>query len=278
MSDLSANLRVIRASLGKNWRISTTSPSYVINRLISPFVWVSLSVFAYTGLAGEELVASRFKAETGSASFTGFLILGQTLFSFFMGMNWRGGMAIQRERWYGTLEIILLAPTSRIAFVLGESLYGLLDSGWTIFLAMVLALFLFGADFSVADPLAVALSVALTLLAMVALGVFFAGFYVLTRSAGPLSFALQGPVRFLSGTQFPLTVLPVGLQAVGYAIPVTFGLIAVRATTLGGARLADVAPELAGLAVASAVFFVAGAWLIRRMEARAKRSGTLSAY
>jgi ABC-2 type transport system permease protein len=275
---LAAHARVVRAGLFKNWRLSTSYPSWMLNRLVGPVVWVALAVYAYTGLAEPAQVAGAFQRAGEGASFTGFLILGQTVFSFFTGMNWRGGMAIQRERWYGTLEMVLLAPASRVAFVLGESLFGLLDSGWTVFLAMALAMLLFGVDFRVAHPGAAVLVVALTLLAMVALGLFFAGFYVLTRAAGPLSNAVQAPVRFLSGTQFPVGALPGALQGMAYALPVTYGLFATRRVLLGGEGLAQLGSTLGILALMTAAFALAGAWLLRRMEARAKREGTLHAY
>lgn len=269
--------RVVRAGFVKNWRVSVSYPSWTLNRLLGPVVWVALSVYAYTGIASDAQVQRAFAA-SGEGDFTGFLILGQTVFSFFMGMNWRGGMAIQRERWQGTLEMIFLAPTSRVAFVLAESLFGLVDSGWTVFLAMVLAFLVFGAGFHVADPAAAVLVVLLTLLAMVALGLFFAGFYVLTRSAGPLSQAVQAPVRFLSGTQFPVSALPGGVQAASYALPVTYGLLATRRALLGGEGLATLWDECLALVGMSLLFALLGAWLLGRMEARAKRTGTLHAY
>jgi ABC-2 type transport system permease protein len=280
MSDLSpaSYARVIRAGLVKNWRMSTTYPTWTLNRLLGPLVWVALAVYQYTGLADPAQVASAFRGAGEGASFTGFLILGQTVYSFFMGINWRGGMAIQRERWQGTLEIVLLAPTSRVAFVLGESLFALLDSGWTVFLAMVLAFLLFGVGFHVADPLAVLVVVALTLVAMVCLGLFFAGFYVLTRAAGPLSNAVQAPLAFLGGVRFPVGALPGALQGVAYALPVTYGLVAVRGVLLGGQGLAELQGTLLVLAAMSAGFALAGALLIQRMEARAKRNGTLHVY
>jgi ABC-2 type transport system permease protein len=270
--------RVLRAGWTKNWRLSTTYPSWVLNRLLGPLVWVALAVYGYVGLADPEHVARAFADAGETASFTGFLILGQTVFSFFMGINWRGGMAIQRERWQGTLEMVLLAPISRVAFILGESLFGLVDSGWTVFLAMVLAMLLFGVDFHVADPLAAVVVVALTLLAMVALGLFFAGFYVLTRAAGPLSQAIQAPVRFLAGVQFPVQALPFALQSVAYALPVTYGLFAVRRVLLSGEGLDTLGDPLLALVAMSAGFALAGAWLIRAMEDRAKRNGTIHVF
>src|SRR5688500_5410900 len=144
--------RVIRAGLQKNWRLSVTYPSWLLNRIFGPIVWVGISVFGYVALVPAEDVRAAFVKHGAGPDFVGFLILGQTIFSLFTNLNWRGGMAIQRERWQGTLEMIMLAPTSRVAFILGECLFGLVDGGWTVLLALVVTGIAFGAQFHLASP------------------------------------------------------------------------------------------------------------------------------
>ena len=270
--------RVVRAGLQKNWKLSITYPSWLLNRIVGPIVWVGISVFSYTALVPAEDVSAAFVREGHGPDFIAFLILGQTIFSLFTNLNWRGGMAIQRERWQGTLEIIMLAPTSRVAYILGESLFGLIDGGWTVLLALVITGFAFGADFSLADPLLALVVVALTLAAMVALSLFFAAFYVLTRSAGPLSFSIQTPVRFFTGTNFPVSALPVLLQTVSYALPMTYGMIAVRQVFTGAGTWASLSGTMLALAAFTVFFWVLGVVLVRKMETVAKERGTLHHY
>lgn len=271
-------MRVIRASVRKNWDLSFTYPSWLANRIFGPIVWVAISIFSYTALVPEADIEAAFARAGSSPDFTAFLILGQTVFSFFSTLNFRGGMAIQRERWQGTLEIIMLAPTSRVAYILGESLFGLIDGGWTILLALLVTALAFGAGFTVSDPLLAVTAVALTLAAMVALSLFFAAFYVLTRSAGPLSFAIQTPVRFFTGTNFPVAALPGALQAVSFALPMTYGMIAVRGAFTGTATWTNTAGTLGALALFTAFFWVLGVVLLRRMERLAKERGTLHTF
>ena len=271
-------VRVVRAGLQKNLKLSVSYPSWLLNRIVGPIVWVGISVFSYTALVPEADVRAAFTREGLSPDFVGFLILGQTVFTLFTNLNWRGGMAIQRERWQGTLEIIMLAPTSRVAYVLGESLFGLIDGGWTVLLAVLVAALAFGARFTLPDPLLAVTVVALTLSAMVALSVFFAAFYVLTRSAGPLSFAIQTPIRFFTGANFPLGALPSALRAVSFAIPMTYGMLATRAAFLGTGTWSSLAGTLLALAAFTALFWTLGVVLIKRMEKLAKERGTLHAY
>ncbi|HET6405801.1 MAG TPA: ABC transporter permease [Candidatus Thermoplasmatota archaeon] len=270
--------RVVRAGIVKNWKLSITYPSWLINRIFGPIVWVGISVFSYTALVPAEDVSAAFVREGHGPDFVAFLILGQTIFSLFTNLNWRGGMAIQRERWQGTLEIIMLAPTSRVAYILGESLFGLIDGGWTVLLALIVTAFAFGADFHLSDPLLAVTVIALTLAAMVALSLFFAAFYVLTRSAGPLSFSIQTPVRFFTGTNFPVSALPVLLQTVSYALPMTYGMIAVRQVFARSGTWASLATTILALVGFTVFFWVLGVILVRRMEDVAKQRGTLHHY
>lgn len=271
-------LRVVRAGLQKNWRMTITYPTWLINRMLGPIIWVAISVFTYTALLPEADIRDVFAAAGESPNFIGFLILGQTVFSFFSNLNFRGGMAIQRERWQGTLEMIMLAPTSRVAYLLGETLFGLIDGGWTVLLALIVTGFAFGAGFTIADPLLGLAVIALTLSSMVALSLFFAAFYVLTRSAGPLSFAIQTPIRFFTGTIFPVTALPAALQAVSFALPMTYGMIAVRGAFLGTAGWGDLTGTLLALVSFTVFFWVLGVVLVRRMETISKQRGTLHQY
>lgn len=271
-------IRVVNAGVVKNWRMTITYPTWLLNRILGPIVWISISVFTYTALLPDRDIRSAFASQGESADFIGFLILGQTVFSFFSNLNFRGGMAIQRERWQGTLEIVMLAPTSRVAFLLGETLFGLIDGGWTILFALLVTAFAFGASFSVPDPLLAATVIGLTLASMVALSLFFAAFYVLTRSAGPLSFSIQTPIRFFTGTTFPVRILPTAMQAVSYALPMTWGMIAVRGVFLGVETWESLAPTLAALAAFTVVFWVIGVILVHRMEIVAKTRGTLHEY
>ncbi len=270
--------RVIRAGIKKNWILSVTYPTWLLNRIFGPIVWISISLFGYLALVPEATIRAAFVRSGNGPDFAAFLILGQTIFSLFSTLNFRGGMSIQRERWQGTLEVVLLAPTSRVAFILGETVYGLLDGGWTILLALLVTGFAYGAGFRIADPLLALVILLLTLSAMVALSLFFAAFYVLTRSAGPLSNAIQTPVRFFTGTNFPVSALPSFLQAISFALPMTYGMIATREVFTGSGSWGSLAPTILALAGFTAFFWTLGVVLVKRMENLAKTRGTLHTY
>lgn len=89
---------------------------------------------------------------------------------------------------------------------------------------------------------------------------------------------IQEPLMFFSGMIFPLQAMPKGLLIFSYLLPLTFGLIAVRLTLLGGASLFDVTTPLAILAAMVVVLFVVATWLIGYAERTAKAQATLTQF
>jgi len=277
MSSLRLQVKAFNAVLRKNIKIYSTYLPWLINSIFGPIVWLAITFYGYVGIASPKSIEAAFE-KFSSGSFTGFLILGQSVFSFFSSMNWSAGFAIERERIYGTLEAVLLAPFSRVTLVLGEAIFETLDSGWAIFLAAYVSVQIFGSSFRFSDPSALALALALTTSAMVSLGLFFSAFYVLSRSAASLAIGLQFPTRFFSGTSFPIRALPLSLQYVSYAIPVTYGLDVIRRVILEGAAVANIGRELLILVAFTAILFLLGIWMIRLMEKLAKDKGALHTY
>jgi ABC-2 type transport system permease protein len=83
---------------------------------------------------------------------------------------------------------------------------------------------------------------------------------------------------FLSGQVFPLQFMPAVLLPLSYLLPLTFGLMAVRLTLLGGASLFNVAVPLGALAFMTVFFFVLAKFLVDYAERRAKVNATLTQF
>ncbi len=267
--------RVVKAVAVRDFKIRITYVPWIINSLVQPVVWTLLLVYTYNAVLAS---SSRLASYGWGDDYIGFLVLGQVVLSFFNSINWRSGMAIQRERWYGTLEMVFLTPASRLAMLFGSSLFGLIDAGWVTFLAALAVIAVTGAEFSVVDPLAALASIVLAAYAAVAMGIGLAGLYVLTRSAGPMAVAIQHPLRFFTGASFPLSALPQTLLYVSYAIPLTYGLAAVRDTLIRGATFGQVVGDLLVLAALGTAGVILGVLFVRRAESLAKRFGWLHTF
>jgi ABC-2 type transport system permease protein len=130
----------------------------------------------------------------------------------------------------------------------------------------------------VTDFWALSISLVLSYLAMIALGMCLETIYIYSRRGSILTAWFQEPVMFLSGQVFPLQSLPTFLLPLSYLLPLTFGLMAVRLTLLSGASMSSVAIPLAALALMTAILFTLASVLVGYAERRAKVNATLTEF
>jgi ABC-2 type transport system permease protein len=157
-------------------------------------------------------------------------------------------MAIARERERGTLEQLIVSPVGRLELVVGKILPYVAIG----YVQMTVILLAGGIIFRVPIRGAVGLLYALAFLfiaANLALGLFFSTLARTQQQAMQMSFFFLLPNILLSGFMFPFEAMPRPAQFLSQALPLTHFLRIIRGITLKGARLPDVAGEMAALAI-----------------------------
>jgi ABC-2 type transport system permease protein len=130
----------------------------------------------------------------------------------------------------------------------------------------------------ISDFLALFASILLSYLSIVALGMCFEALCIHSRRGHMYANMMQEPIMFFSGLIFPLQSMPRALLPISYLLPLTFGLISVRLTLLGGASIFDIAFPLIVLASMAIVFFALAIWLAGYAERSAKAKATLTQF
>lgn len=138
------------------------------------------------------------------------------------------------EKNAGTMEHLLVSPANRIALYLGRGVIPLVIALCTVTVSMTYAVYVFQVPFPIQDVVPAAISLLVTVVAMVGFGLLLAGVALWLRSSNQLAniFLFIGFV--LAGANFPLSYLPVGLQWAGDLLPLTWGISALRASLAGG--------------------------------------------
>lgn len=232
--------------------------------------------FLYLPFARRSVILE-FNSLSFMVDLVGFTLVGQLLYSFFT-MMLLAGVTFEVEREQGTLEMVLLTPANRVAILLGSALAGTFNYMWMIIGVILSWIGFLHVNIVVNDFMALFLAVALSYLSLVALGMSLEAFFIYSRRGGMFGTMLQEPIMFLSGLIFPLQSMPRFLLLFSYLLPLTFGLISVRLTLLGGARLCDVVFPLTILASMIVILFLLGTWLISYAEKSAKRKATLTQF
>jgi ABC-2 type transport system permease protein len=181
------------------------------------------------------------------------------------------------EKQQGTMEHLLVSPTGRFGMYVGRGFLPILVSLATMSVGLLYADLLFGVTIPLSAVPALAVSAGLTAFAMVGFGLLLGGVALYLRTSIILANIFLFVGLLLSGVNFPLSSLPVPLQIAGDALPLTWGLAAIRAAIAG-----DPLPTLAGLWAAVALSGIVsiglamGCW--KYFEHRALATGSIARF
>lgn len=268
--------RIVLAEMKKNIKQYFFSSRVLFWALALPLGNGIYLYFLYLPFAAKS-VNLEFNAFNFTLDLVGFTLIGQLLYSFFT-MMLLAGAAFDREREQGTLEVVLLSPANRLGILLGGALSNAFNYAWLLIGVLLSWIALLNVNVSINDPLALLASVIFSYFSLVALGMCLEAFFIHSRRGTMYATMMQEPIMFLSGLIFPLQSMPRALLPFSYLLPLTFGLISVRLSLLGGATIFDIAVPLAILASMTIIFFTLAAWLIGYAERTAKAKATLTQF
>jgi ABC-2 type transport system permease protein len=182
------------------------------------------------------------------------------------------GSAMQRERWHGTLELLVAAPT-HFALVLLPITIAMSTMGlYSMVATLVWGRVAFGIDVPLEQPVAFAGAIVVTVASIGALGFLLAVSFVRYRTAWALGNMLEYPVWLISGFLVPLALLPGWVRPISWALAPTWGVDAIREAALGGNPF----PEIALCLVLGAAYVGAGSLVLERVLRAARKDGSLA--
>ena len=179
---------------------------------------------------------------------------------------------LQRERWFGTLELLVASPT-RFALVLVPITTAMATLGlYSLVATLVWGRLLFGISVPVADPVLFLLSIVVSILSIALIGFLLSVAVVRYRTAWAMGNLLEYPGWLVCGFLIPLSFFPSWVGWVAHALPPTWGMQAIRSSASGGSPWFDVL-MCVGLGL---VYGVVGALLSETVLRSARRNASLS--
>jgi len=179
---------------------------------------------------------------------------------------------LQRERWLGTLELLVSSPT-RFALVLVPITTAMASLGlFSLVSTLLWAWLLFGITVPVASPLLFGLSVVATIFSIALLGFLLSVAVVRYRTAWAMGNLLEYPGWLLCGFLVPLALFPTWVTWIAYALPPTWGMQAIRASAAGESPWLDIVLCL----LVGLVYGGVGTLVSETVLRSARRNATLS--
>jgi ABC-2 type transport system permease protein len=179
---------------------------------------------------------------------------------------------VQRERWAGTLELVVAAPT-RFSLVLLPITFAMATIGLYSVVATVLwNWWLFDVRLHVQDWPLFLLSILMATVTIALFGFLLSVTAVRYRTSWALGAALEYPGWLLCGFVIPLDLLPDAVRPLSWILAPTWAVEGMRASAAGESPWLDLAIcGLVGLGYA-----VLAAWLGVRLIDSARRDATLA--
>ena len=158
-------------------------------------------------------------------------------------------LSVVREKESGTMEQVRMAPIDTLSFILGKTLPYFLISLASAALIIGSSMVLFGLPMR-GNWLALFFALSLFLVGALGTGLLISTVAESQQVAFQMALLISLlPTMMLSGFIFPISSMPPALQAVTYAVPARYFLVALRGIVLKGTALSHLLVPLAALSV-----------------------------
>lgn len=223
-----------------------------------PLFFATVAFFMFrAGAGGQTLVYASF---------------GAAVMGIWSATSTPAGSAMQRERWHGTLELLVAAPT-HFALVLLPVTIAMSTIGlYSMTATLVWGRVVFGVEVPLTHPFAFAVALVATVVSVGALGFLLAVAFVRYRTAWALGNMLEYPVWLVGGFLVPLSLLPGWVRPISWALAPTWGVDAIREAAIGGNPLLEIVLCL----VLGAAYVTAGALVLDTALRAARKDGSLA--
>lgn len=198
--------------------------------------------------------------------------VGASVMGVWSSVSTSAASAIQRERWQGTLELLVSAPAPLPLVMLPVTTAMATVGLYSMAATLLWGRFLFGIRVPLESPLAFALAVPVTVLSIGMVGFLMSVTVVRYRTAWALGNMFEMPVWLVCGFLVPISVLPDWVRPVSWLLPPTWGVNAIREAALGGTPW----PDLLLCLVTGAAFALAGILAAESVLRSARAHATLS--
>lgn len=162
-----------------------------------------------------------------------YTVIGGGIMGMWSGLVFTSTYDIRNDRREGTLEIIVGSPTS-LGKIEGIRTFTNVAAGAiSLVAAFLVALLIYRFPLNQTNVTAALISIFIILFGLWCMGVFLANLMVWSRLSTALVEFIEMPVALLAGFMYPVSILPVWMQAISSIFPIRWGLETLRSALQG---------------------------------------------
>jgi ABC-2 type transport system permease protein len=210
----------------------------------------------------------------GRADLTAYAAIAPVFIALWWLALFNAGWTITVERWNGTIEMLVAAPSSFAAVILGRITATTMIGVVSFAEAWLVARLIFGTTVRIHHPWTFVLTIVVTLAAMAGTSVAMSSLFVLARNAVTFSNSASYPFYVLGGILAPVSVLPVWLRPLSAVVFLSWSADLLRATLRAG-PVHELSFRVGMVALLGACGFAVGAYAMKVILTRVRGNGEL---
>lgn len=178
----------------------------------------------------------------------------------------------------GVLEIIFTANTNLATNLFFMSIWQFVFETVKVFAYFVLAIVLFGTEFSNINILSAFAAMTLTVSIFLFLGIISCSLLILLKKGDPVNWIFSSIGAIFAGTMFPIELLPKWMQALSPLMPLTHSISAMRRAMLNSANLCEIKNSLISLCIFLLVLMPTAVLISNICLSKSKKNGALATH
>jgi ABC-2 type transport system permease protein len=276
VSGYKATIGALNAIFWKGIRHYARYPGSFLLVLVMPFLF-TVMIFGMGQFVGGSNASLNFAARTGTSNILVYEILGSAVWMVGWVVVEDIGVALRDEQMKGTLEQNFLAPVNRFTLLIGLSLTDIVITS-AVFVTVVGVTTMITMPTAFLSLLQAFLILLVGLIPLFGIGFLFAGFVL--RFKEPYIFTQIVNLLFatLTGTYYPVALLPYWVQILSGALPQTYVIEDMRRIVLANQTLVNLYGSIFMLIVLSLAYPAVGYAVFKYLEKKASATGEFSKY
>ncbi len=207
-----------------------------------------------------------------------FLLVGTSFYTFLLMGITAFVDSVRKAQLAGSMEVLMTTATPGTVIIFLDALAAFLARSLYLVFALAIGFLVFGAPLDHPNLAAFAVALLLSLVVGIGIGMIAAAIQVATQKASAAIWLFGSLAALLTGTMFPVAVLPPFVQKLSWLVPITHSLNAFRGSLLRGAGFRELREPLAVLAGYVIVLLPLSFAVFSHILRRARKQGTLSLY
>ena len=258
-----SNLRVVWDTLRLQMKNSFARPMFRFCLIINP-------------VASTVIIYEMFR-NSGQDNFGTYVILGAGLMAIWSCICFSSAGDINRERWFGTLSMIFVAPAGFQLIIFGKILGNTILSLLTLCISYITAKLLYGVSIRVDYPLYTALAIICAVVCFIVFSTLIAYLLTLSRKTELYMNMIEIPIILICGFVFPVSFLPQWIHPLSYVLPPTWAVRLLR-LSIHWTTATEFLYTFIILALITVFYGVATALLFKTIDKQIRRKATLEVF